>query len=188
MEVVKMKINIKSAIISLAVITALAIVFFAINVGVKNHVIALEENANNSKANVGSQEKRRVDLVYNLADSVKSYADFEHKTQMDVIAKRTSEGTIDSNGGAAVNIKAVAEAYPDLKASAQYQQLMTELAITENQVFNYRTIYNDAIREYNSYVRKWPANMIIDSKDIADFKYLEFDTPSDAPKNLFDRK
>lgn len=183
----RMNVNTKSMIITLAFFVALAIVGFAINIGIKNHVVALEENAKNSKANIAAQEKRRVDLVYNLVDAVKSYADFEHKTQMDVIAKRTADGTIDASGGAAVNIKALAEAYPDLKASAQYQQLMTELAITENQVFSYRSIYNDAVREYNSYVRKWPASMII-GKDVVNFNYLEFDAPSSAPQNLFDGK
>jgi len=181
-----MKINIKTTIIIFAVVVAFVITIFSINVGTKNHAIALEEIAKNAEANVEAQEKRRVDLVYNLVDSVKSYADYEHSTQMDVIAARTADGTIDADGGAAVNIKALAEAYPDLKASTQYIQLMTELAVTENQVFNYRSIYNDAVREYNSYVRKWPASMIIGAKDVVNFKYLEFDAPSDAPVNLFE--
>jgi len=181
-----MKINIKNAAIVLAIIVAFVITALAINVGTKNHAITLEESAKNAHAGIEAQEKRRVDLVYNLVDSVKSYADYEHKTQLDVIAARTADGTIDADGGAAVNINALAEAYPDLKASTQYQQLMTELAVTENLVFNYRQIYNDAVREYNSYVRKWPASIIIGSKGVVDFKYLEFDAPSDAPANLFE--
>lgn len=183
-----MKINIKCTVIILAVIAALAIAAFAVNIGVKNYVVVLEENVKNSRANVGAQEKRRVDLVYNLADTVKSYADFEHNTQMDVIAKRTADGTIDANGGAMVNIEALAEAYPKLEAYTLYKQLMVELATTENQVFTYRKIYNDAVNNYNSYVRKRPAIWIIDPKDVVDFKYLEFEVPSGAPSNLFEGK
>jgi LemA protein len=180
------KINAKSILIALAVIAVLVMTIVAINIGTSNHAIALEENANNSLANVQAQEKRRVDLVFNLVDSVKSYADYERKTQLDIIAQRTQNGTIDANGGATINIKAVAEAYPDLKASEQYKQLMIELTITENQIFNYRTIYNDAVRDYLSFVRKWPASWIL--KHVADFKYLEFEAPSTAPQHLFDGK
>jgi LemA protein len=154
-------------------------------IGVRNHAIGLEEHVNDAQAQVEAQEKRRVDLVYNLVDVVKNYADYEHDTQMDVIAARTANGTIDQEGGATVEINALAEAYPDLKASEQYKQLMTELATTENLIFTYRSSYNDSVREYRSFTRKWPASMILGG-DVVDFQYLEFDAPSDAPQDLFE--
>ncbi len=179
----KVKISLRHVLIALGAILAVALCVLLINVGVKNHTVTLDENANNAIANVHAQEKRRLDLVANLVATVKSYADFEHDTQMDVIAQRTKDGQIDAVGGAEINIKAVAEKYPELKASDNYKQLMLELATTENHIFDYRKIYNDAVRDYFSFIRKWPANSII--KEVANFTYLEYETPLEAPTNLF---
>ena len=106
---------------------------------------------------------------------------------MDVIAAR---GT---NTDAAVQevttmINAVAEQYPQLQSNTNYQQLMTELATTENLIAQTRTNYNTWVSQYNTYVRKFPNSGILSmlGYERQAFEKLNFDVSSDAPTNLFD--
>ena len=84
-------------------------------------------------------------------------------------------------------IKAVAEAYPELKASENYKQLMTELALTENQIAQYRQNYNEQVRAYNRAVRSFPNNLILGMMgyEKIDSVYTDYQAPTDAPQNLF---
>ena len=133
------------------------------------------------------QEKRRADLIPNLVDCVQAYDEHEYQTLMDVIAAR---GT---NTDAAVQevttmINAVAEQYPQLQSNTNYQQLMTELAVTENLIAQTRTNYNTWVSQYNTYVRKFPNSGILSmlGYERQSFEKLDFDVSSDAPTNLFD--
>ncbi|MDR1300580.1 MAG: LemA family protein [Candidatus Nomurabacteria bacterium] len=179
-----MKINSTWVKITLIIVAAVVLLIFAINIGVRNHVVTLQENVYNAESNIKAQEKRRVDLVHNLVDSVKSYSSHELNAMLEVVEKRTENGAIDDEGGTAVNIAAVAEAYPNLKAVELYSETMLELTTTENRIFNYRETYNDAARGYNTYVAKWPANIIVG--DVEKISYLNFEAPETAPQNLFD--
>ena len=85
-------------------------------------------------------------------------------------------------------IAAVAEAYPELKSSDNYKQLMNELATTENLIANYRSNYNSWIKDYKKYVRKFPNRQILDmvGYETLEYSYLDYNTTSDAPTNLFE--
>lgn len=179
--------NWKLPVIIIAVIVAVALMFVFAFQGVQNHAIGLEEQITTAQSEIKIQEKRRADLIPNLVDCVQAYDEHEYQTLMDVIAAR---GT---NTDAAVQevttmINAVAEQYPQLQSNTNYQQLMTELAVTENLIAQTRTNYNTWVSQYNTYVRKFPNSGILSmlGYERQTFEKLDFDVSSDAPTNLFD--
>ena len=179
--------NWKLPVIIIAVIIAVALMFVFIFQGVQNHAIGLEEQITTAQSEIKIQEKRRADLIPNLVDCVQAYDEHEYNTLKDVIAQR---GT---NTDAAVQevttmINAVAEQYPQLQSNTNYQQLMTELATTENLIAQTRTNYNIWVSQYNTYVRKFPNSSILSmlGYERQTFEKLNFNVSSDAPTNLFD--
>lgn len=179
--------NWKLPVIIIAVIVAVALMFVFAFQGVQNHAIGLEEQITTAQSEIKIQEKRRADLIPNLVDCVQAYDEHEYNTLKDVIAQR---GT---NTDAAVQevttmINAVAEQYPQLQSNTNYQQLMTELATTENLIAQTRTNYNTWVSQYNTYVRKFPNSSILSmlSYERQTFEKLNFNVSSDAPTNLFD--
>lgn len=115
--------------IVLAIILLIGGLFISSN----NKAIFLEEQINAAQADINVAEKRRYDLVFNLVDAVQSYQDYEGETMESIVSARNSmeHGDVE---GAQMEITAVAEAYPELKANENYKQLMNELALTENQI------------------------------------------------------
>lgn len=152
--------------------------------GAQNKAFSLEEQVNTASSDIKVQEKRRVDLVYNLADCVKQYDKHEADTLTAIVDGRGSAGDIENVSTA---ITAVSEAYPELKSNENYKELMNELAITENLIAEYRSNYNQQIKEYNRYVRKFPTRIFLDmlGYEIMDYSYLDYNAPVDAPQDLF---
>lgn len=150
----------------------------------QNKAFALEEQVNTAQSDIKVQEKRRVDLVYNLVDCVKQYDTHEAETLKAIVDGRGSKGDIENVTTA---ITAVTEAYPELKSNENYKQLMNELSMTENLIAEYRSNYNKQIKEYNRYVRKFPTRMFLNilGYEVMDYQYLDYDVSSDAPQNLF---
>lgn len=182
-----MKFSIKLFLIILAiVISVIAVSVFTLQ-GVQNKAISYEEQIGVAQSNISVQEKRRADLIPNLVDCVKAYDEHEYQTIMDVIAARGS------SSDAAVNevqtmINAVAEAYPELKSNENYRELMNELSVTENLIANHRSNFNQWVKDYKQYVRKFPNKQILGmlGYEIVDYSYLDYNTSGDAPTNLFD--
>ena len=152
----------------------------------QNKAIALEEQVNTAASDINVQEKRRVDLIYNLADAVMQYDEHEAETLKAIAEGRGSTGSIENVTTA---ITAVAEAYPELKSNENYKTLMNELSMTENLIAEYRSNYNKAIKEYNRYVRKFPTRIFLNmlGYEVMEYEYLNYNVSSDAPQNLFDR-
>ncbi|WP_368273418.1 LemA family protein [Enterocloster bolteae] len=178
------KINWKlSLIIGAGVIAIILLCIFGVQ-GSQNKAIALEEQVNTASSDINVQEKRRVDLVYNLADCVKQYDKHEAETLTAIVEGRGSSGDIENVTTA---ITAVSEAYPELKSNENYKQLMTELSMTENLIAEYRSNYNKQIKEYNRYVRKFPTRMFLNmlGYEMQDYTYLDYNAPVDAPQSLF---
>ena len=150
----------------------------------QNKAFMLEEQVNTAQSDIKVQEKRRVDLIYNLADCVKQYDSHEAETLKSIVDGRGSTGNIENVTTA---ITAVSEAYPELKSNENYKQLMTELSMTENLIAEYRSNYNKQIKEYNRYVRQFPNRLFLNilGYEVQDYSYLDYDAPSDAPQNLF---
>lgn len=170
-------------IIIAGVLAVILLCVFAVQ-GSQNKAFALEEQVNTAQSDIKVQEKRRVDLVYNLADCVKQYDKHEAETLAAIAEGRGSSGDIENVTTA---ITAVSEAYPELKSNENYKQLMNELAMTENLIAEYRSNYNKQIKEYNRYVRKFPTRMFLSmlGYETQEYKYLDYDVPSSAPQNLF---
>lgn len=170
-------------IIGAGVIAVILLIVFGVQSS-QNKAIALEEQVNTASSDIKVQEKRRVDLIYNLADCVKQYDKHEADTLKAIVDGRGSTGDIENVTTA---ITAVSEAYPELKSNENYKQLMMELSMTENLIAEYRSNYNKQIKEYNRYVRKFPTRIFLNilGYEVQEYTYLDYNAPVDAPQNLF---
>ena len=167
----------------LGIILLIVASIFGIN-SVSNKAIGLEEQIKTADSDIKVQEKRRVDLIYNLVDTVKQYDKHEAETLQSIVDTRSKSGDIDD-----VNtlISAVTEAYPELKSNENYKQLMNELSITENLIAEYRSNYNNQVKVYNRYVKKFPNKQFLGltGYKVVNYEYLNYNAPVDAPANLF---
>lgn len=170
-------------IIIAGIISVILMCVFGVQ-GAQNKAFALEEQVNTAASDIKVQEKRRVDLVYNLADCVKQYDQHEADTLTAIVDGRGSTGDIENVTTA---ITAVSEAYPELKSNENYKELMNELSMTENLIAEYRSNYNKQIKEYNRYVRKFPTRIFLGmlGYESQEYTYLDYNAPVDAPQNLF---
>ena len=174
-----------SLIITAGILAVILVCLFGVN-SFKNNAISQEERVNSAMSDIKVYEKRRADLIPNLVDTVKAYDKHEYETLMDVISAR---GSGDENIQEVVTqIKAVAEQYPELKSSDNYRELMNELSMTENYLAEYRSNYNQQVRNYQRYIRSFPANIFLSltGYDPISVEYLDYVASSDAPTNLFD--
>jgi LemA protein len=132
-----------------------------------NNLVAMRQRVNQSFADIDVQLKQRHDLIPNLVETVKGYAAHERGTLDDVIkarntamaaqgpaAKAAAENVLN---GALGRLFALAEAYPDLKANANFQQLQSELSDVENKIAAARRFFNNSVQEYNTGIQQFPA-------------------------------
>ena len=144
-----------------------------------NSLVGMDENVSNQWANVETQYQRRADLIPNLVNTVKGYAAHEKETLEGVIAARSQATQIKldptnltpeklaeyqkAQGQLATalgKLLAITENYPDLKANQNFLELQAQLEGTENRIAVARTRFNDATRQYNVTIRRFPANLI----------------------------
>jgi LemA protein len=134
---------------------------------VYNGLVTLRQRVNQSFADIDVQLKQRHDLIPNLVETVKGYAAHERGTLDAVIQARNAAVNAKSPGqvaaaenqltGAIRGLLALAESYPDLKASANFQQLQAELSDLENKIAAARRFFNNAVQEYNTGIQRFPA-------------------------------
>ena len=154
---------------------------------VENQAISYEETIENTAGDIRVEEKRRFDLIPNLVECVKEYDKHEYETLVGVVEARKN-GDISDVKEIKALLNAVAEAYPDLKSQKNYQELMNELAITENKIAEMRKFYNKNVTDYKRFVRQFPNKQILGLRgyEVKAYERLEFENNSvDAPKNLF---
>lgn len=147
------------------IILLLVIIFGAMY----NGLIKLNIRADEAWSDITVQMKRRLDLIPNLIETVKGYAKHEKGVFEEVTKARTAimnaQGPADTAKGenmlegALKSIFAVAEAYPDLKASTNFQDLQAELVDTENKIQASRRFYNGVVRDFNTKRRVFPTNV-----------------------------
>jgi LemA protein len=152
-----------TTLIVIAVIVA--VVLFVI-VGAYNKLVALDQRADQSFADIDVQLKQRNDLIPNLVETVKGYATHESGTLDAVTAARAAAaGATSVNDkvqaenmltGALGRLFAVAEAYPDLKANTNFLELQRELSDIENKLAAARRFFNNAVSEFNAVRRQFP--------------------------------
>jgi LemA protein len=152
-----------TTLIVIAVIVA--VVLFVI-VGAYNKLVALDQRADQSFADIDVQLKQRHDLIPNLVDTVKGYAGHEKSTLEAVTAARSAATTATSVNdkvqaenmltGALGRLFALSEAYPDLKANTNFLELQRELSDIENKLAAARRFFNNAVSEFNAIRRQFP--------------------------------
>ena len=161
----------KKTWIILGVVAAIVILIIALFVGTYNSLVSLQTNVENKQSAIQVDLQRRADLIPNFVASVKGYTEYEQSTLQAVTEARAAVGQAnnateqaDANArlDSAIDIwvNAVTEAYPELKASAQFIALQDELAGTENRIAVSRKDYNTAVTSYNSTIRRFPKNLI----------------------------
>ena len=163
----------------LIVIVVILIGIFRWGVGLNNTMVEKQETARTQWANVESAYQRRSDLIPNLVNTVKGYADFEKETLESVIQARANatKTTIDpsnitpeqmaqfqesqnSLSGALSRLMVVVERYPDLKANQNFLELQSQLEGTENRINVERNRFNTVAKDYNIYIKKFPASVV----------------------------
>ena len=152
--------------ITLIVIGVIVAVLIFVVVGAYNKLVALDQRADQSFADIDVQLKQRQDLIPNLVETVKGYATHEAGTLAAVTqARAAAAGATSVNDkvaaenmltGALGRLFAVSEAYPDLKANANFQQLQAELSDIENKLAAARRFFNSAVGEFNAVRRQFP--------------------------------
>lgn len=180
-------------IITLAVLGLLALFFIA----QYNRLIRLNISVDESFAQIEVQLKRRSDLIPNLVETVKGYAAHEQSTFDAVVTARAKATTASTVADVAAadgmltqalrGLLAVAEAYPDLKASSNFLSLQEELSTTENKVAFSRQFYNDNVRNLNTAVKTIPTNFFVGFAKVTEREFYEVTDPQErnVPKVSF---
>src|SRR5215470_393419 len=151
--------------------------------GTYNRLVAQNEQVNQSWAQVQNVLQRRADLIPNLVETVKGYAAHE-KEVFEKVAEARSRlaGAVSPHEAAAANagltsalgrLLAIAENYPDLKANENFARLQDELAGTENRISVERMRYNEAVRAYNTAIRRFPTNLLAGMFGFGEKEYFE---------------
>ena len=174
-------------------------------IGGYNGMVKMDEQVQNSWANVETQYQRRADLIPNLVSTVKGYAKHEQQTLEDVVKAR-SEATqvkVDAENltpeklaafqkaqsgvsSALGRLLAVAENYPDLKANQNFLELQSQLEGTENRITVARKDFNDTAKSYNQAIRQFPKNILAGMFGFEKKSYFEAEAGSErAPKVEF---
>ena len=153
----------------IVIIIVVVVVLACIVAGIYNNMVTLRNRIDNAWQNIDTQLQRRNDLIPNLVETVKGYATHEKGTLEAVVNARNaalSAQTPDAKmaadnvlTGALRQLFAVAEAYPDLKANANFTQLQDTLEDTENKVSYARQSYNDRVLNYNNAIQTFPGNI-----------------------------
>lgn len=159
-----------AVLVALIAIVALIVIAAMLIVPKYNKLVTGEETVEAAWAQVENQLQRRFDLVPNLVNTVKGYAEHEEEIFTQIADARTQYGnantveeTADANNelsSALSRLLVVIENYPNLKADAQFTRLMDELAGTENRLTVARKDYNDTVQQFNNDVRRFPGNLI----------------------------
>ncbi|APX93830.1 LemA family protein [Halomonas sp. 1513] len=189
-------------------VIAVALIFYGVSI--YNSLVALRNRYQNAFAQIEVQLKRRYDLIPNLVETAKAYMSHERDTLEAVVQARqgamsglaaaaekpgdpkamaqlsSAEGAL---GSAMGRLNVVMEAYPDLKASANMQQLSETLTSTENRVAFARQAFNDAVMQYNTYRQRFPTVLLAGTfghgEDAALLEFEDSEAIQEAPKVSF---
>jgi len=182
----------KKSVIILIIVAVLAIWGISKSVGFKNNMVTMDENVNGQWAQVENVYQRRADLIPNLVNTVKGYAEHEKETLTGVIearAKATSvnitpgnlnaasmkqfQSAQDGLGSALSRLMVSIERYPDLKANQNFMNLQAQLEGTENRITVERKKFNETAKQYNIYIQKFPNSIFAGFYDYEKKAYFE---------------
>ncbi|HAD98387.1 MAG TPA: LemA family protein [Cryomorphaceae bacterium] len=196
----------KKGLITLLVIGGILLIGYFWFKGVYNSMVEKQEATTGQWANVETAYQRRADLIPNLVRTVKGYADFEQETLTQVIEARSKATSInvdandldpqqlqkfqaaqDQLSGALSRLLVTIERYPDLKANQNFLELQSQLEGTENRISVERRRFNEGVKDYNTYIRKFPQTLVAGMTGFEKKGYFEAAEGSDvAPEVNFD--
>jgi LemA protein len=181
----------------LIVILVLIGLFFLILIGMYNSLVQLKVRADSAWSDIDVQLKRRHDLIPNIVETVKGYAAHEKGT-FENIAKFRSQamqatGPADKAqaenqlSGALKSLFAVAENYPELKASEQFTGLQASLNSIEDNIQNARRYYNAVVRDFNTMIEQFPSNIVAGMGNFKEREFFQITAPAEreVPKVSF---
>ena len=172
------------------IIIAVVVVLVLVVIGIYNRLVALRQNVNQGVADIDAQLRQRHDLIPNLVNTVKGYATHEKTTLDEVIEarNRAAQSTNSANEAqlrvALDKLLALGEAYPDLKASANFQELQSELADTEDKLAAARRALNAAVSRFNAAIQSFPAILFAGALG---FREADFHRLDDSEKGTVDQ-
>jgi LemA protein len=175
--------------IPLLVFIAILVAAGFIVAGMYNGLVQLKVRAENAWSDIDIQLKRRHDLIPNLVETVKGYAAHEKSTFEDVaryrsaaMAATSTEDRAQAEGQltqALRGLLAVAEAYPELKANAQFMSLQQQLSDLEDAIQNSRRYYNAVVRDFNTKIQSFPTNIIAGMFNFQQRQFFEIADPTE---------
>lgn len=181
-----------TTLIVLLVIIGLGILAVMVGVGKYNRIQTLDEAVNSAWAQVETVLQRRYDLIPNLVATVRGFADQEREVLTEVTRLRSQWGEASSPDeraqvatqmeSALGRLMVVVERYPELKSNQNFLALQSQLEGTENRIAVERRRYNEALQAYNSYVRRFPQNLMASTRE-GYFKAVE--SAQEAPRVEF---
>lgn len=166
----------------LAFVLLLAFVFYFISI--YNRLQSLRNGAEATLSQIRVAMKKRLDMVEQLVDSVKSYAHFERETQEKITSLRTGLGNADpeelkrinaTSRGLVADVRAVAESYPQLKTSETVAITMNAIRDVEEEIARHRYTYNNIVQEFNTKLDTLPSSFIASSAGMRKMEYLSFE-------------
>ena len=175
--------------IALIVIVAIIVIAIFYYIAKRNSIIASRNRVDESWSGIDVQLKRRHDLVPNLVETVKGYA--EHESQVFEKATKARAEAMSAQGvgdtakaeqkltGALTDLRAVAENYPTLRATENFQQLSRSLSELEDEIQASRRIYNSNVQSYNTSIQQFPGSIIASQGDFTAREYFEIEDASE---------
>ncbi len=166
------------------IVIVIVLVIVAVLIGMYNGLIRRRNQIENAWAQIDVQLKRRLDLIPNLVETVKGYAEHERGTLEAVVQARnaaiaapdTPQAQAQADNmltGALRQVFALSEAYPDLKANQNFLSLQEELTATEGRVAYARQFYNDSVLDYNNKIQQVPTVFIARTMNFDEREYFE---------------
>jgi LemA protein len=171
------------------ILLGLVLLFFVVGIGLYNGLVSTRNQCDEAWSNVDTELKRRYDLIPNLVSTVKGYAAHERELIEQVVTMReravAGHGTLAEHAADEQRLQqslgtlmARLEAYPDLKASANFLELQKELANTEDRIQAALRFYNGNIRENNNRVMQFPSNVVAGMFNFGSREFFELDVPA----------
>lgn len=174
------------AIIVVVAIIVIAVLYFIIK---RNSIIAQRNRVDESWSGIDVQLKRRHDLVPNLVETVKGYAAHESevfekatKARAEAMSAHSVADTSKAESqltGALTDLRAVAENYPTLRATENFQQLSRNLSELEDEIQASRRIYNSNVQTYNTDIEQFPGSIVANAGNFEKREYFEIENPSE---------